>query len=61
VKHVLNFYFSSITTYLHEIELYGAVFQIKSMAAVDLLTHEGFGMSDEEDSASEWELQPDGQ
>jgi hypothetical protein len=31
------------------------------MAAVDLLTHEGFGMSDEEDSASEWEPQPDGQ
>jgi hypothetical protein len=52
VKHVLIFYSGSIVADLHEIELYAAV--------VDLLTHEGFGMSDEEDSASEWEPQPDG-
>jgi hypothetical protein len=59
VKHVLIFYSGSIVADLHEIELYAAVFQVKSMAVVDLLTHEGFGMSDEEDSASEWEPQPD--
>jgi hypothetical protein len=60
VKHVLNFYFISFTTVLHQIELYVALFEVNTMVGVDLLTHEGFGMSDEEDSASKWELQLNG-